>query len=184
MPVKISQWLNPVFNLKGTKWNWVKEMSRLNPLIIKNQSFWWCPLLNLFFSLEACVFKIREMFRSNPLGKSEKNLLFPWKRAKCSATWWKTAHTQALRGNRVLILALSSQTSTAVMSGAGGSHRGGVSAGLVPAGCIGFIVGNLSLQKQLIPRAHSAAWSIATFLVSSPSFFPIPCHRWVEIILV
>lgn len=154
MPVKISRWLNPVFNLKGMKWNWVKEMSRLNPLIIKNQRFWWCPLLNLFFSLEACVFKIREMFRSNLLGRSEKNLLFPWKRAKCSATWWKTAHTQALRGNRVLIVALSSQTSTAVMSGAGGSHRGGVSAGLVPAECIGFIVGT---TIQICPSKNSSS---------------------------
>ena len=94
------------------------------------------------------------MFWSNPLGGSEQNLLLPQKRAKCSATWERTANTWPLDGNKALILALSSQTSTAVMSWAGGSHRDGMSPALVPAGCIGFIVGT---AIQICPSKTSSS---------------------------
>lgn len=65
--------------------------------------------------------------------------MFPWKRAKCSATWERRANTWALGGNKVIILALSSQTSIAVMPWAGGNHHGAVLAAVVPSGRIGIV---------------------------------------------
>lgn len=85
---------------------------------------------------------------------------------------------RALGGNKVLIFALSSQASTAVMSWAGGSHCGDMSAGLVLAGYIGFILGTaiqiyssktssspgLTLQHDLLGPFSSQALLFSLFL--------------------